>query len=194
MLKISTMTGKLAGLKAINTSPLANSYCKRMSRTSAVCSKCYSIRMVSTYRKNCNPAWERNGTQLSKPVAFWELPKFKDGAVVRYNGHGELLNLLHAINLFKIAYTSPRAKFSLFTKRFRLVQNAIDILGKPKNLQLVYSSPKLNKKSKLPKYFDRVFTVYDHDCEDINCGTRNCINCMVCYTDNGIIAVNERLK
>ena len=194
MIKISIMTGKLAGLQAINTSPLANPYCKRMSRTSAVCSKCYSIRMVSTYRKNCNPAWERNGTQLSKPVAFWDVPKFKDDEVIRYNGHGELLNVIHAINLIKIAYLSPKAKFSLFTKRFKLVQNAIDIMGKPKNLQLVYSSPKINRASKLPKYFDKVFTVYDRDREDINCGARSCIECMVCYTSNGVVNVNERLK
>ena len=203
MIKISAMTGKLDGLKAINTSPLNNPYCQRMSKCKEfICAYCYSIDMLKGYRRNCIPAWTKNGEELSKPIPFWHLPKFKSGTVVRFSGHGELFNTVHAINLIKIAYRNPTSKFSLFTKRARLVQNAVDILGKPANLQLVFSSPKLNKQSPLPKYFDRTFTVWEesyrtdhHDIHaPINCGARKCIECMICYEDNGVSAVNELLK
>ena len=52
---ISTMTGKLAGLHAINSNTLTNDFCSTMRKTESICKVCYSAAMLSGSRKNCAP-------------------------------------------------------------------------------------------------------------------------------------------
>jgi len=206
LLKISEMTGKLAGVDAINTDPLSNDFCCRMNATEGtICSKCYSISMLKTFRKNCRPAFQRNAEVLSsRPLTDGEILtlKFKNDKV-RYNAHGELINVYHAINCIRIAQLFPSKQFALFTKRANLVKKAVEMgYSIPRNLHLIYSSAKINHQATKPSIFDKVFVVYSRDYDDpnvvINCcdikESRKCSECKRCYTQNDCEVVNERIK
>lgn len=196
-LKISEMTGKLSGIPAINTSPKDNPFCIRMNAGGCeVCQHCYSHVMLDGHRRNCRPAWARNGQILSAgPLDFKQIPKFQPGSIVRFNGHGELVNGQHMGNILAICRNNPESTFTLWTKRIGLVQAAIRKYGKPENLILIRSSKSLNKAAKLPRYFDKVFTVYSKDQDvKINCGAKSCATCRLCYTHNEIVHVKEILK
>ena len=120
MLTISNMTGKLEGFKAINTNTLSNPYCQKMYSCGSddiICTKCYSVEMLETFRKGCIPAWERNSKALSEGIIPPHLlPTFLE-AFVRFSGHGELINMTHLENLHNIALHNAHTKFALWTKR-----------------------------------------------------------------------------
>lgn len=195
MLKISIMSGKLKGIAAINTNPLTNSFCQRMSKGSGVCSQCYSQKMLKTFRQSCVKAWERNSNELSERLLEYpELPQL-NFAYVRLNAHGELVNKTHLDNLGLIAKRNPDTTFVLWTKRRELLRNFV----KPANMILVYSTAKINGKPILPKGFDKVFTVYSkeyikkHPEVRINC-SKKCAPCLLCYRKNPVEFINEVLK
>jgi hypothetical protein len=194
--KVTTkMSGKMSGMVSINTSPKSNDYCNAMAKTSAVCGSCYSHRLMSIY-KTADACFTRNGEALSSGIlAASEVPRM-NAHTVRFNAHGELINMEHLINLGLIACHNPKATFTLWTKRKDIVEKWLRDWGKPPNMILIYSSPKLDRQSALPIGFDKVFTVYGKDTQtDINCGTKNCADCMTCYTlDDKTVYVNERLK
>lgn len=197
----SKMGGKLKGIAGINTSPLANPFCEAMSKNpDLICSKCYSRKMLQGIRKKQEPAMARNTELLSSRVLPVEdLPKYTDHwKYGRFNGHGELVNVTHAINLLNIAKTNPHMVWGFWTKRPSLVRHAIEEVGKPDNVILVYSSPCINMESELPEGFDRVFTVYDKEHAEqvnINCGGKKCAECLLCYTKgNGVVSIKEKVR
>ena len=183
MIKYSVMSGKLKGIPALNTSPLNNNFCKAMSsKKDSICGSCYSINMLKTFRKMCDPPFRRYGEFLSKKVHPSEyLPKPPNALYVRFSAHGELINLNHTINLFKICGLSPNTTFTLWTKRMNLVWKAIKQIGKPSNLILVYSAMGLDVETTVPKYFDKVFIVQTKKNDKTNC-FGGCIDCLKCYT------------
>ena len=68
---ISTMSGKLKGLRSISTNTLTNPYCIKQSAcgdNDNICTKCYSVNMLSTFRKNTAPALQRNSDLLASRV------------------------------------------------------------------------------------------------------------------------------
>ena len=207
---VSNQSGKTIGLKAINTNPLENGFCHKMSQlSSVVCSLCYSRKMLQSYRKSCVPAFSANNFYLSRAeLTISEIPRIKTGSTVRFNAHGELLNLFHAINCIKIAFWNPDSIFALWTKRPALVQDALRLfqcsgstgIDAVPNLTLVYSEPILNSAdpAKLPKNFHHVFSVYTSKHADshnihINC-EKKCIDCMKCYRKNTTVHINELVK
>ena len=183
MIKYSVMSGKLKGIPALNTSPLNNEFCKAMSKKKdSICGSCYSINMLKTFRKMCDAPFQRYGEFLSKKVHPSEyLPKPPNALYVRFSAHGELINLNHTINLFKICGLSPNTTFTLWTKRKGLVWKAIKQIGKPSNLILVYSAMGLDVETTVPKYFDKVFIVQTKKNDKTNC-FGGCIDCLKCYT------------
>jgi hypothetical protein len=201
-INISEMTGKLNGVDAINTSPLNNSFCMMQSKNPEnICYQCYSIKMLSTFRKSCDPSFRRNGEVLStRLLTIDEIfgLKFKFNQV-RFNAHGELQNLGHAINCIRIATLHPTRNFALYTKRPSLVAQAVRLYGLPENLQLIYSSIKINVPSNRPVGFHKVFNVWNRDVDttkvNINCcdgvSDRHCADCKNCYTGFDVAEVNE---
>jgi hypothetical protein len=200
------MSGKLGGILAINTSPLDNPFCNRMATESppdTVCRQCYSRTTLQEHRRNARPAWVLNGLILSENALTWDtVPKFQPGSTIRFNGHGELINLLHAENLIWIAKYNPDSRFTLWTKRAYLVQEALQTQGgKPKNLTLIYSNPRLvsgvREIQAVPPYrFDGVFNVARKGAlVPVNCGKRRCLDCMACYGgEKDLFCIVERLK
>lgn len=188
------MDGKLAGVWAINTSPLDNPFCLKMAENpDNICSHCYSQKMLRGLRRNCRSSMKRNGDLLQEPLV--RIPKIRKPHLFRFSAHGELFNRQHAENYFAIARNNPHVTFAFWTKRVNLLVG----LEKPENVLLVYSSPKLDVVSPLPKGFDKVFTVFtgrDNVPEgmEINCAGKKCVACRLCYSHNDITFINELVR
>ena len=198
MVHISKMSGKLEGLLAINTNPLTNDFCQQMSRHPGfVCSDCYSRRMLSTYRKSCVPPFDRNAQELSSRVLDnKDLPSFKSNEIVRFNSHGELININHLHNIINICNKNSDTRFALWTKRATMVED----MNKPDNMVLIYSNPLLNDSTPTIPYpvFDKIFSVYTKGYIEASGMTINCANkckeCLLCYKKNDITSITEKLK
>jgi hypothetical protein len=198
---ISIMTGKLDGLRAISTNTRTNDYCIKQNQSADpdnICTKCYSHVMLSSYRKNMQPALQRNSDALSqRMLAEQELPRILD-AVFRFDAHGELINETHLANLCAISAHNPGTSFALWTKRNDLVSKFFRSRAKPANLILIYSNPKISHiMHRPPKHFDRTFNnVLEHEFVDRqNCTGQKCADCLLCYTPgNGVTTIVEKVK
>jgi hypothetical protein len=198
---ISVMTGKLDGLRAISTNTRTNAYCIKQNASGDadnICTKCYSHTMLSSYRKNMQPALQRNSDALaSRVLSETELPRILD-AVFRFDAHGELINDTHLQNLCAIAAHNPRTSFALWTKRNDIVSKHFRSNPKPDNLILIYSNPKISSIMKRPpKHFDHTFNnVLEHEYTDQqNCTGQKCADCLLCYTPgNGVTTIVEKVK
>ena len=198
---ISVMTGKLDGLRAISTNTRTNDYCIKQNASgdpTNICTKCYSHTMLSSYRKNMQPALERNSQALSTRVLTQaELPRVMD-SVFRFDAHGELINETHLLNLVAICEYNPATSFALWTKRNDIVSKYFRTRAKPANMILIYSNPKISHiMAKPPKFFDRTFNnVLEHEyVERQNCTGQQCKDCLLCYTPgNGVTTIVEKVK
>lgn len=200
---ISKMTGKMRGFYSINTNPLDNPYCEKMSTVpGSICSQCYSRRMLKTTRKTCNPSWSQNGEILSREIIpdefLPDLFRLACNGAFRFSSHGELINETHLINLCNIARRNPAVTFALWTKRIALVQKNLSQI--PENMILVASSRWVDvTPPDVPVGFDKVFSAYHKEYAEqhkipINC-MGHCKECMTCYQkDNGVTHINGVLK
>ena len=122
---ISKMTGKLDGFKAISTNTMTNPYCIKQNssgKADNICTKCYSHTMLKSYRKNMQPALQRNSDLLAdRLLTDDELPTILD-AFFRFNAHGELINATHLANLAAIARHNQHCNFALWSKRDDIVR------------------------------------------------------------------------
>lgn len=190
------MSGKLAGLRAINTNTTSNPYCQKMQKTDSICSKCYSQNMLSTFRKSCVPEFERNSVTLSKLIPIDQLPKFPNDRYMRHDGHGELVNSNHFANVCNLAIVNPQTTFTLWTKRTDIVRRHLRNNAKPDNLILIWSNPKIGTIKPVPRLFDKVFNVVQKDqhIDRQNCTGQKCIDCLACYTHKGASVIVEAIK
>ena len=198
---ITNGSGKLDEIKSINTNTVTNDFCIKMNKakdTNIICTKCYSHAMLKTFRKNCQPAFQRNSDLLSSRVLQQEeLPLILD-AFFRFDSHGELINITNLINYVNIAKKNPHCSFGLWTKRKDIINRYFKDNDCPPNLILIYSNPKIsNILSKPPKHFHRTFNnVLEHEeVERQNCTGQQCKNCLLCYTpNNGVTTIVEKVK
>lgn len=196
-LKISNMTGKLEGFKALSTNTLTNSFCKKMhgsKNKNCICKYCFSFYMLEGYRKNCAIAWEKNSKALSNSILPIDcLPRVND-KYFRFSAHGELINNNHLINLVNICNKNPETNFTLYTKRVNIVNDVFNSIVKPENLIIIYSNTQINCIAKKPsKYFDKTFNVYTGNYQIINCN-KKCIDCLICYKKNTSCVITEKIK
>ena len=203
-------TGKMAGLWGVSTSVTLNPICQqRVKDGESVCSHCFSQRMWNpengTYRKQ-RGCYEQNFRILTTHLLEGdELPEFDPVKVplVRIESFGDVANVTQARNYLRMAWNNPKSRFAAWTKNPGIWKRAIEIEGKPKNLQMVLSSRRLNVVDNAEHWgvFDKVFTVYDKqgaEGVEINCGARSCMKCQRCYKANpkgvSLMIVNEKLK
>jgi len=203
-LHLSKMSGKLTGIPAYNTNTTSNEFCIRQKDTDTICGECYSHRMLATYRKSCIPAFERNSVAFAEWIDWADLP-FINAAFVRLNGHGELINETHFVNIIRLARKNPHTTFALWTKRASITRkftkpyngkNLTLRRGVPNNLILVFSNPRINKVIGVPRGFHKVFNnVSKGSTEPQNCTGKKCIECLFCYRkDSGINVIVEQTK
>jgi len=200
---ISKMTGKLAEFQAISTNTATNDYCIKQHAKGKltgenICGDCYSHTMLRTYRKNMQPALQRNSDLLSgRPLELHEIPRIT-AAMFRFNAHGELINIQHMENLMAIVKDNPWCVFALWTKRVDIVNRWLRSNDKPANLNLIYSNPKKGHiMSKPPKGFDKTFNnVQEDDRKEMqNCTGQQCKDCRICYTLNNMVdTIVEKVK
>jgi hypothetical protein len=191
MVKVSKMTGKLSGLLGINFNPLDNEFCaKQAGKEGTVCEACYSRRMLATFRKMCVAPFTENAKLMSHFIPDQELPRFPVGATIRFLAHGELQNATQAMNFVRIANANPASSFAIWTKRMDIFQAGVESFGPvPDNLQVIQSSPVLNKKEDKHDFADKVFTVYTEEelmpQSDFPCVGNHCADCEHCYAFGG---------
>jgi hypothetical protein len=188
----------MAGMQSLSS---ANppSCLERAAKKQGPCGDCYDLLMKRRY-KNLNPAHARNSdAMVNVPLPSAALPRV-NASFFRLNAGGELWNVTHAINMLRIARHNPYTNFALWTHEPKLVIEAIKKEGKPDNITLIYSSQNYNKRDKLPRFFDKTFTVFTKDFinsndVDINCGARKCFDCLKCYDPrNKTTHINELKK
>lgn len=218
--------GKMLNIPSISTSCLRNPRCiARMKAGDSVCSKCYAAAYMA-FRKGLADAMERNFDILNDHVLSDEelegigikfTPKMEAGNprhYARIESFGDSASVTHARNHLRIIKRNGLLRWGLWTKNDDHYGEALEIEGKPENLSLGYSSPKLNEVADIEKLhpvfrsnMDFVFTVFEDWYIEkhgiiINCGARACAPCGACYEANqpdadGIHRVkyiNERKK
>lgn len=195
------MNGKMSGMQSLSTSVLENPFCKKYRlEEGSICSKCYAATQMKCYI-NMQACFARNTEVLTKqiiPIQDWAL---LNAAFFRLEAFGDLNNVTQVINYFNLCKANPQVNFALWTKTPALIQAAINKgYKKPKNLQVVLSSKRINEVAEIKHDFiDKVFTVYDKEYikehnVDINCGKKKCLACRKCYTKNKLVFINEELK
>lgn len=195
---ISTMSGKLQGLRAISTNTLTNEFCVKQNScgdADNICTKCYSHASLSGYRKNMAPALQRNSDLLPiRLLTDREIP-FINERIFRFSAHGELINETHLLNLFKIASLNEGCVFALWTKRKDIVNRVMRDNAKPANLILIFSNSVIGKVlPKPPMHFDRTFNNVPKTTEGQNCTGQKCMDCQLCYTVGGVDTIVEAVK
>lgn len=197
-------TGKMSGLHSLSTSVVMNPNCvKRMQNGDSICSKCFANSMLKQY-SSLGQVLAENTRILTGSVLPSEVLPLIPSRYFRFESFGDLANVNQVINYFNIARKNPDTLCALWTKNPHIIARAIAAgHSKPANLQIVLSSPLINKPVKSTKYtfIDKIFTVYDKQAAEhvtINCGARSCLACGRCYRPNPDGAqlqyVNELLK
>ena len=66
----STGSGKMLGIPSLNTDTTSNKFCQGMynSKQDIICNECYSMNMLTTFRKNCKPKFLNNSKYLSTKI------------------------------------------------------------------------------------------------------------------------------
>lgn len=196
-----SMSGKMNGIPSISTSCLANPIClQRMLDGESICAHCFAETTLNRY-KDAGKAMLNNTYLLTESILDTDLlPVFPNVSIVRIESFGDVANVTQAINYCNICKKNPAVTFAWWTKNVSIVAKAFDIVGKPENVILIESSPKVNvEKPKSSEYVDKVFTVYskeyiiEHNI-DVNCGARCCATCRRCYSKNTGTQVKEQLK
>lgn len=197
MLHITNGKGKMEGIHSINTPSTDNPFCQMMRKTDSICKACYAFQLEG-FRKQMLPAFRRNAKALTDK-AF--KPEILNYLTIRFHSYGELINSTHMKNFFKIALINPSTFFGFWTKRENFIQRYLKAGGIiPSNVNMIFSNPKVNHERKTPpKGFDKVFNVFTREYAEnngieINCGKRKCKDCMLCYTKNDVVVINEIIK
>ena len=197
------MTGKMAGIPSISTSCIENPIClKRMQDGDSICSHCFAETTLRRYTA-AGAAMARNTILLSSKVLPLDLlPIFANVQMVRIESFGDVQNATQVINYCGICKVNPDVTFAAWTKNASIWKKALDVVGKPANLILIESSPKMNKIIKPSnEYIDKTFTVFTKDYKKvvadpdfINCGARCCATCKTCYKKDTCKELHELLK
>ena len=196
---ISTMSGKLQGLRAISTNTLTNPFCIKQNASGVadnICTKCYSVNMLSTFRKNTAPALQRNSDLFTDHLLTDREVPFINERIFRFSAHGELISEMHAENLFKIASLNTGCTFSLWTKRKDIIKKVLKRIAKPDNLILIYSNPTIDKVlTTPPEGFQRTFNNVSKGSDVVqNCTGQRCIDCQLCYKHETTDTIVEAVK
>ena len=185
-------TGKMSGIISLSTSVLCNPICQQRCREgNSICAHCFAATNMS-FRPSMQKPYERNFKILNGGILDDSVIPIISSRYGRGESFGDYASANAVINFWKLAKKNPDTQFAMWSKNLRFFAEAIEAgYKKPKNVQIVYSSPFVNKTAVVPEkyagFVDKVFTVYDREEAkkvDINCGARSCLACGRCYRKN----------
>lgn len=201
-------SGKIEGLTSLDVSCANNDFCGRMQESEApemICKYCYT----RSFWETATAAHYITGLILSEVVLTEEeaAAVIVPALMVRFNCDGELINQIHALNLYRIAKGHPVTTFTIWTKRPGILNAVVMTYGKPANLVCGISSPMINVPFRdVFTWCDFVFTVYTpRGMEEalargeFPCNGRKCMACgFRCYQRNaarkGPVYIAEALR
>lgn len=194
-------SGKMSGMVSISTSVTTNERCKKNAQIKgSICEKCFASKQMRVFPSMEKPMVE-NQRILTSSVLPMELLPTINNLYFRFEAFGDLNNDIQVMNYFNLCYKNPKTKFALWTKNPDFIESTIKQgYKKPENLNIVLSSLFINQERKSKYDFvDKIFTVYDptyieENNVSINCGSRNCFECGLCYEKNNVTIINEKLK
>ena len=194
-------TGKMEGMQSISTSVIENKRCAKNAQIKgSICEKCFASKQVKIFPSMQKPLAKNQEILTSRILDDHEIPTIY-AKYFRFESFGDLNNEIQVINYFLHCYKNPDVKFALWTKNPDYIEKALSMgYEKPSNLNIVLSSLFINVERKNKYDFvDKVFTVYDKQYieeneTNINCGSRSCFKCGLCYEKNDIKIINEKLK
>lgn len=198
------MTGKLENVPSISTSNLFNLNCHYLKKIKGcICEHCFADGQQKQYYFSMLHCLRNLELMCCNMYAY--IP-FINGTIARIESFGDLLNVKQARAYVEIIEKNKHCFFGWWTKHPLIIEKALNekgynkATGKPENCGCILSSIMLNVATISRYWFiDKVFTVYDNETIlknniSINCGTKNCITCQICYTKNNVFNVNEVLK
>lgn len=208
------MTGKMQDIPATSTSCHMNPRCIARSRCpELVCFHCFADSTLNQYDALDYNLMVATNILTQEYIAWDDLPEYKDNVEEgRWEAFGDIINELQVINYLNTTAKNPHVDFALWSKNPDIIKRAFDRgYEKPKNLTIIYSSPKVNEQVKLEDlhkagftFIDKTFTVWEHEYAlehniPINCcdGTkpRQCkYDCGLCYHDKTVTEINETLR
>lgn len=196
--------GKIEDASSVSTSRELNPYCMTYAQDETlICSKCYVKKLE--YRTALMKKCERNTPLWCDQILPYEALPFIPSLYHRFEAFADLQTPEQVVNYFNTATKNPHAHCALWTKNPFLIKVAMQLyhVEKPENLQIVYSSPKINVKRedvfKLYPFVDRVFTVYNAKARRelgiiTNC-MKKCNACgWQCYHKEGAKEISENLR
>lgn len=192
---ISHHTGKMYGIDSISTSNLENPFCiARKDNKSFICYACYA----NTYlvmRKTLREKMVTNTMFYTLyEISEKDVPLLNN-SVFRFESFGDINNGRQFKNFCTIAKVNNHCTFTLWTKNLHVIEREIKSgTGKPGNMIIIYSVPKLNWKAtkrrfdrirKRFPFIDKIFVVWDRKLAErenvvINCA-KKCLPCLKCY-------------
>ena len=204
-------TGKMEGICSLSTSVLLNPFCqKQQAVEGSICSHCFAEAMAKQYDALAAKLARNTKELTEKIIPEDELPDTTGLEIFRFESFGDLNNENQLINYLNIVKKNPHTRFTLWTKRYKLVEEYFSQHDVPDNFTLIISSLMINKRvdlTFLKKYNKfklgqlKSFTVYDYEyikenypMVKINCGSRFCYGCRLCYNCNEVEEINEVLK
>lgn len=202
---MTTHEGKMKGINSIGTSCANNPYCiKRREDGESVCSHCYATTYMKM-RKSLKKHLEENAEVLTTRLLNDNEIPVTNAVVFRFESFGDLYNVTHLANYVLICERNPFTRFALWTKNTWILDEFFNKnnIKKPTNLNIIVSSPMLNKPTKIDRnkfwFVNHVFTVYNkkfivENNIDINCGSKDCFGCQICYHNDTDFYVKEKLK
>lgn len=200
LVKISTgLTGKMQGMTVITTAMTQNENCKRLAAvTGSICAHCYSKQALAC-RQTVRTCYERNGEVLSRGLIPDNQLPYINSVICRLESHGDLINETHLQNYINLVRKNPHCMFALWTKQYAILLRYFKHNIQPDNLIVVVSSPIIGREINLTPYRKlgmnvKSFTVYPKGTEGINCGSKHCIDCRLCYTKDSTHAIKELIK
>ena len=197
--------GKMKGIHSIGTSCVNNPWCiKRRENGDSVCSHCYAETYMKMRKSLKARLLDNEKILTTRLLNDREIP-FTNDLVFRFESFGDLHNAIHLENYVLICNKNPFTNFALWTKNTWILDEVFNKkkIDKPNNLSIVVSSPMLNKQIELNKerywFIDHVFTVYDKQFiadnnVNVNCGSKDCFGCQLCYHKETEFYVREKLK
>lgn len=197
------MNGKMEGMQSLSTSVLENPHCQeRRKQGNTICAHCFAASQMKCY-KSMIKCFKENTRILTTELFPVEQMPIINALYFRFEAFGDLVNEIQVMNYFNLCKKNPGVRFALWTKNPWYIARAIEQGNeKPDNLQIVFSSPIVNQVieekaiARFP-FIDKIFTVYDKETSknvNINCGSKKCLSCGLCYNKNDILHINETLK